>query len=160
MLCLDHYCMYASVHAFSLCGLHREKVEHLSTKEGSLRVYLFCLSCWDVSSHCTSCRTLAPVGKPSRTRGAPSWFHNVNLKWRSYWYWTKIWVLCTYLYTYLLYSLQISTLTLWSMFHPMWKPPLRTSKSEMCETRHFETWVKIFSPNFWNLASVSQKYIF
>jgi hypothetical protein len=118
--------MYASVYAFSLLVLHRGKVEHLSTKEGSLCVYLFCLSCWDLSSHSTSCHTLGPIGRPSRTWGAPSWFHNVltyngevsNIEQK--YGWLLVWVLCTYLRTYLLYSLQISSLTLQFMKAVKW----------------------------------------
>jgi hypothetical protein len=37
----------------------------------------------------------------------------------------------------------------------MQKPPLHTRGSEMWETQHFETRVKIFFPNFWNFAWVS-----
>jgi hypothetical protein len=147
MLCLDHYHMYASVYAFSLLGLHRGKVEHLSTKEGSLCVYLFCLSCWDLSSHRTSCRTLGPVGKLSRTRGAPSWFHNVltyygeviNIEQK--YGWLSVSVHCTYLHTYLLYSLQISTLTLWLMFHPQFMKAVK--------------WVKL-STDTWNWVSIQK----
>ncbi len=98
-------------------------------KEGSLCVCLFCLSCWDLSNHSTSCCTLGPVGKPSRTRGAPSWFHNVltyngeviniEQKYR----WLSVWVLYTLLtYQPSLFSTDLHTHLgcrfLYKSFHP------------------------------------------
>jgi len=47
------------------------KIGNLSMKE------VVCLSHGDLSNHSASCHTLGTVGKPSMSRGAPSWFHNV-----------------------------------------------------------------------------------
>jgi hypothetical protein len=40
-------------------------------------VCLFCLSCWNMSSHDAPCQTLGIIGKPLMSRGAPRWFNNV-----------------------------------------------------------------------------------
>jgi hypothetical protein len=39
----------------------------------------FCLSYCDLPNHNASCCTLGTIGKLSTSKGAPSWFHSVDL---------------------------------------------------------------------------------
>ncbi len=53
----------------SLLGLHKGKVEYLSTKEGSLCcLFVLFIMLRSVKPHSTSCCTLGPIGNPSRTQ--------------------------------------------------------------------------------------------